>query len=93
MNSSVYIGAYPKEAVADVRREDPLTGRVQSVSRIVDPRMLDAQKRFPTSLENGHTMNEITRGADGTVKERIPTPSFPVIMPKAQRQIDEGEKR
>ncbi len=93
VNSSVYVGAYPKEAVTDVRREDPLTGRVQNVSRIVDPRLLDAQKRFPTSLENGHTMNEITRGADGTVKERIPTPSFVVIMPKAQRQIDEAEKR
>jgi len=90
VNSSVYVGAYPQGAVTDVRREDPLTGRVHSVSRIVDPRLLEAQKRFPNSLENGHVMNQIIRGADGTVKERIPPPSFVVIMPKAQRQLEQA---
>lgn len=92
-NSSVYVGTYPKEAVVEVRREEPLTGVVQNVLRIVDPRMLEAQKRFPTGTENGHTLYEIHRGADGEVKERVATPSFPVILPKAQRQIDKGEAR
>jgi hypothetical protein len=93
VHSSVYVGTYPKEAVADVRRENPLTGMVQNVARIVDPRMLAAQQRFPTSTENGHTMYEIRRGADGAVQERTPTPSFPVIVPKAQRQLEQAAGR
>jgi hypothetical protein len=92
-NSSVYIGAYPKEAVSDVRRENPLTGEVQNVSRIVDPRMLEAQQRFPNSFENGFMVYQITRDSDGAVKERTPTPSFAVIMPKAQRQLDQDKNR
>jgi hypothetical protein len=90
-HSSVYVGAYPKDAVVEVRREDPLTGVVQTVLRMVDPRLLEAQQRFPTSTENGHTLYEITRGSDGAVKARVPTPSFPVILPKAQRQLDQAE--
>ena len=91
VNSSVYIGAYPKEAVSEMRRENALTGVVNSGLRIVDPRLLDAQKRFPTSTENGHILYEIVRGADRKVKERIPTPSFAVVMPKAQRQLQQAE--
>ncbi len=92
-NSSVYVGTYPEEAVTNVRRENPLTGVVQNVLQIVDPRMLAAQARFPHGTENGHTVYEIIRGADGAVQERIPTPSFAVILPKAQRQLDRGEGR
>ena len=65
---------------------------VKSVT-IVDPRMKAAQERFPVSLENGHKVVSITRDRAGQVSERDTTPSFPVIMPKAQRRIDRAEGR
>jgi hypothetical protein len=93
VNSSVYIGAYPKEAVSEMREEDPLTGVVRSGLRIVDPRLLEVQARYQNSTENGHLMYEVRRAADGTVKERIPTRSFVVMTPKAQRQLEQAEGR
>ncbi len=85
-NSSAYVGLFPEQAVTDVRREEPLSGRARTTSRIVDPRMLAVQERFPTSLHNGHTLYEVTRDRDGQVKERVPVPSFPVVIPKAVRE-------
>jgi len=93
VNSSVYIGTYPYGAVADIRREEPLTGRVLSTYKIVEPAMLEAQRRFPTSLHNGHKMYEITRDQAGKVTRRLPAPSFPVVIPKAQRQLDQLGRR
>jgi len=87
--SSVYIGPYPKSAVLEVRREDPLTGRATTTYQIVDPQMLEAQKRFPESLHNGHRMFEIIRAADGSIRQRLPIPSFPVVIPKAQRLFEQ----
>ncbi len=89
-NSSVYVGTYPQDAVTEIRREEPLKGTVNTTFKIVDPRMLEAQKRFPTSTHNGFTMYEVIRDpVTGDVKQRVPAPSFPVIMPKAQRQRDQ----
>jgi hypothetical protein len=85
-NSSVYVGTYPRDAVTEVRSEDPLTGLVKAALKIVDPRMLEAQKRFPVSLHNGYTMYEVVRDPAGQVQDRLPVPSFPVVIPKAQRQ-------
>jgi len=93
VNSSVYVGTYPREAVTEVRREAPLRGEVVTTNTIVDPRFLEAQKRFPISLHNGHKMYEVIRNRrTGEVKNRIPAPSFPVIIPKAQRQTDAFER-
>ncbi len=86
VNSSVYIGTYPQDAVTEFRREDPLTGVVDTALRIVDQRMLEAQKRFPESLQNGHRVYEVIRDQTGQVAQRVPVPSFPVVIPKAQRQ-------
>lgn len=87
VNSSVYLGTFPEGAVVEMRREAPLSGTVSTTLKIVEPRLLDAQRRFPVSLHNGHTMYDVIRDpATGNVKERIPVPSFPVVMPKAQRQ-------
>lgn len=92
-NSSVYIGAFPKSAVQEVREEDAIAGRVSTVNRIVDPRLQELMKRFPNSLHNGHEMYEIVRNPrTGEIEERIPTPSFPVIMPKAQ-QLEQSRQR
>ncbi len=93
VNSSVYIGPFPQGAVVEVRRDDPLTGRVTTTYQIVDSQMLAAQKRFPESLHNGHRMFEVIRDRDGSVKERLPAPSFPVVIPKAQRQLEPRSER
>ncbi len=89
VNSSVVIGPFPETAVATLRSENPLSNRVTVTQRIVDPAMLEAQKRFPHNLHNGHILSEVRRDAKGAVKERVPAPSFPVMLPKAQRQLDE----
>ena len=92
-NSSVYVGTYPRGAVTNVREENPLSGTVTTKLRIVDPQMLAAQQRFPHSTQNGYEFYEIIRDpATGEVRDRIPTPSFPVITPKAQRLLDERER-
>lgn len=89
VNSSVYLGPFPREAVTEMRQEDPLTGRVTATYRIVDPAMTEAQRRFPVSLHNGHTLYEVRRDASGAVRSRLPAPSFPVLVPKAQRQLEQ----
>lgn len=87
VNSSVYVGTYPEGAIVEMRREEPLRGTVNTSFKIVDPRMTEAQKRFPVSLHNGYTVYEVIRDpATGEVKQRVPAPSFPVMMPKAERQ-------
>jgi hypothetical protein len=92
--SSVYIGAFPFEAVSEVQHEDALAGRMVKTVTIVDPKMKAAQERFPVSLENGHKMVNLTRDhASGEVTKRDTTPSFPVIMPKAQHRIDRAGGR
>ncbi len=84
VNSSVYVGVYPREAVTDIRTENPLSGQVKTTTRIVDPQMLEAQKRFPHSLQNGHVIYDIQRDKAGNVTQRVAIPSFPVVLPKAQ---------
>ncbi len=85
VNSSVCIGTYPQEAVSEIRRDDPIAGRVVVTSTIVDSQMLEAQKRFPTSTQNGFVVYDIKRDpTTGAVKERIPAASFPVVIPRAQ---------
>ena len=89
MNSSVCVGTYPEGAVIEIRRDDPLAGTLVVTSKMVDPQMLEAQKRFPTSLQNGHTVFDIVRDPKtNEVRERVATPSFPVMMPRAQRQLE-----
>ena len=92
VNSSVYIDTYPEEAVVEIQRENPFSGRRQVTTKrkIVDPRMLEAQRRFPISLHNGHKLYEIIRDrATDKVRRRLSTPSFPVIIPQVQRQLDQ----
>lgn len=87
-NSSVTIGAFPREAIQEIRQDlgiDPATGRpVTGVqSKIVDARMLDLQRQFPHNTENGHVFYEIIRDPQtNEVKQRIPRASFPVAIPR-----------
>ncbi len=92
--SSVYVGTYPLTGVAEVRRENPLSGDVTITSRIAGPSMVAAQKRFPHSLHNGHKMYNLVRNATtGRVSERVAASSFPVMLPKARRQQELLEGR
>jgi len=89
--SSVCIGTFPFSALREVQQEDAKAGRVRASMSIVEPKMIEAQKRFPVTLHNGHKRFDVIRDPKtGEVKERVPTPSFPVIMPKAQRRIDQA---
>lgn len=86
VNSSVYVGTYPRGAVVSMREENPLSGVVTTRNRIVDPQMLEAQKQFPHSLHNGHVFYEVIRDrATGEVQQRLAAPSFPVLTPRAER--------
>ena len=74
----------------EVRRDTPLAGKSAGVMTIADSRMADLQKRFAFNLENGHKAYDIKRSAEtGAVRERTPIPSFPVVMPKAQKRLDQ----
>lgn len=85
--SSVCIGLFPKEAIQNVEHVNPFTGEKSAVNRIVDPRMLALQQKYPMNLENGRPMHEIVRDpATGAVKERVPVPTFPVLTPLAERR-------
>ncbi|MFO0837766.1 MAG: hypothetical protein U1D55_04510 [Phycisphaerae bacterium] len=81
VNSSVCIGAFPKEAIQTVRREEPLTGRIQFTQKIVDPKMLELQKKYPNNTQNGHIISTVTYDSKGQ-KQRSPEPSFPVEIPR-----------
>ncbi len=92
-NSSVYIGAFPKSAVQEVRSEDPLSGQVSTTLRIVDPRLAKAKEKFPHSLHNGHEMYEVIRDPrTQAVQQRLPTPSFLVKTPRA-RQLEQAQEQ
>jgi len=82
VNSSVTIGTFPKQAIVEMQREDPLSGVLTATSKIVDERMLALQRRFPHNLENGHLIYEIERGPSGEVASRVPHASFPVRIPE-----------
>lgn len=91
VNSSVTVGAFPKEAIQDVREIDPLTGIPRFVNRIVDPQMLKLQDEFGFSLENGHKIYEIERDPrTGKITQRNPIRPFPVIIPHAGGDAELG---
>lgn len=80
--SSVCIGAFPKEAIQEFRKEDPLSGVVSFNSKIVDKRMLAVQKKYPLDLENGYKMTDIVRDPKTGAKVRMPRESFAVEIPR-----------
>ncbi len=93
-NSSVYIGAFPKSSVQAVKQEDAVAGQVTTVNRIIDPKLRELSERFPRSLHNGHEMYEVLRDPkSGEVQQRVPTPSFLAVMPKARQLEAAREKR
>ena len=94
VNSSVCVGAFPESAIEQVTRTDPVSRVPTTVSKIVDPKMLELQKKFPHNLENGHIMKEVIRDpSTNEIVERIPLPSFPVLIPRgAARESPPSEE-
>lgn len=82
VHSIVTIGAFPREALRTFEQPDPLTGRVQVIRRIVDPQMLEAQKRHPHHLQNGAKTYEVVHDPKTHERRREPHVSFAVEIPK-----------
>lgn len=83
VNSSVCIGAFPKEAIQHFQTRDPLTGIVQVTARMVDERLLTLQRQHPDNLHNLHRFYEITHDPETGQKTRHPHTSFAVKIPHA----------
>lgn len=87
VHSSVCVGLFPERAVQTVRQTDPLTGVLQVTNRIVDERLLELQRKFPYSLQNGRRINDIVRDPQtGEIQQRIPLASFVVQVPRAEER-------
>jgi hypothetical protein len=82
--SSVCIGAFPKEAIQEFRKEDSFSGVVTFTNRIVDKRMLATQKKYPENLENGYKMFDIEHDPKTGARTRVPRESFAVEIPQPQ---------
>ncbi len=89
--SSVTIGLFPRGAIARVQQEHPLSGKVTLTTEVVEPRIIELQKEYPFNLHNGHKMYDIVHDPrTGEVKERVPLPSFPVMLPGVSQRGLEG---
>lgn len=80
--SAVFVGAFPKEALQNVRKTNELTGRAEFSMKIVDERMLAAQRRNPNNIENGAIAFDIETDRETGAKQRVPRPSFAVEIPR-----------
>jgi hypothetical protein len=84
MNSSVCIGAFPKEAIQTFQKQDPLTGIIQVTARIVDERLLALQRKHPFNLHNGSKFYELIRDPQTGQQVRDPHTSFAVEVPREE---------
>lgn len=84
VKSSVTIGLFPEESLKLADRRNPVTGVVEKVSEIVDPRLAALQNKHPYNRENGRVIYQIRRNSAGEIVDRIPNPSFVVEVPPAR---------
>lgn len=82
--SAVFVGAYPREAIVETRRANPLTGASEFSMKIVDEKMLDAQRKNPYNVENGAVMYDVEVDPKTGEKTKTPHPSFAVEIPHDQ---------
>lgn len=81
LNSCVFIGAFPKEAIQTFRKENELTGVVEFREKIVDERMLALQRKYPHNTHNGAIFYEVSSDPRTGAKRRDPHTSFAVRIP------------
>lgn len=84
-NSVVCVGLFPREAVQEVQREDPLLGVVRPTIEYVDERLKKLQEEFPRNLQNGHELYSIEHDPRTGERQKIPQPSFLVRTPAGER--------
>ncbi len=82
VNSSVTIGLFPEHSLKLQERRNPVTGVMDAVNEIVDPRLAALQNKHPYNRENGRVIYQIRRNSAGEVVDRIPNPSFVVAVPQ-----------
>lgn len=83
--SIVCVGSFPKQAIQSYQETDPFTGRIKVSQKIVDPKMLDLQRKYPHNLHNGRIFYEIIHDPQTGQKIRDPHVSFPVEIPHPDR--------
>jgi hypothetical protein len=93
VHSCVFVGAFPKEAIQNYTKKDPLTGVQQVTAKIVDPKMLELQTKQPYHAENGQKISDITRDPKTGEKKRDPHTSFPVQIPGAEQNTPAKESK
>lgn len=81
VNSSVFIGSFPKAAIKADGKQNPLTGIVEVSNEITDPKLIALQKKYPHNLHNGAVFYEKLKDKHGQVT-REPHASFPVKVPR-----------
>ncbi len=86
VNSSVFVGAFPKAAIRTESRENPLTGLLEVKSRMVDAKLLALQKKFPHNLHNGAIASERVRGRGGAPDRKEAHSSFAVEIPRPAKR-------
>lgn len=86
VHSSVCVGLFAKDAIVQTRHVDELTGNPVFRDQIVDPRLLELQRKFPNSYENGRLLKPIVRDRQtGEPKESVGVESFIVLTPYAEK--------
>jgi hypothetical protein len=88
VRSSVYLGLFPKQAVQAFKQTNPLSGVVTVNNKIVDERLLDLQKRYPVSYQNGKIVNELVPDPKTGQVTRVPFASFIVRTPSTEAEPD-----
>lgn len=83
VNSSVFIGSFPKSAIKADGKANPLTGIVEVTNQIADPKLTALRTKYPHNLHNGAVFSEKLRDKSGQAA-RVPHASFPVKVPREE---------
>jgi len=90
--SSVCVGAFPQSAVQTVKEIHPLSGIATFKNKIVDPRLLELQRRFPESYWNGKRVYDLVYDPQRGEKVRLLRQSFVAKLPRAEQTEAVGQK-
>lgn len=93
VHSCVFIGAFPKEAIQNYSKKNPITGVQEVTARIVDPKMLELQAKQPHHAENGLKMYDVRYDPKTGEKKRDAHTSFPVQIPGAEQKASEPKRQ
>lgn len=88
VNSIVSVGAFPKEAIQTFQKADPLTGIIQVRSAMVDPKLLELQKKHPYNTHNGNVFYELSQDPKTGKQIRDPHTSFAVEVPRKEEKTN-----